>query len=167
MATVTSMSRRRWRSIFALSPRSTLRSRCQWRLSWTSRPYPSRRSRGGSRRWTTARKHRLPTPSLSMASCSSPRSSGSLTKSKKRGRSAHFRPRIIADNHARRAVTAAPVVATVEKGEVVAVGNARRPVMTPDSTVAIAATRQRTASSPGVRVRHSWPKMKTKSPHYF
>jgi hypothetical protein len=41
--TTTSMSTSRWRSIFALPPRSTLRSPCQWRLSWTSRPCPSRR----------------------------------------------------------------------------------------------------------------------------
>jgi hypothetical protein len=55
----------------------------------------------------------------------------------------------------------------VEKGEVVVVGNARQPVMTPASTVVVATTGPRTAASPSVRVRPTWPKLKRKSPHCF
>jgi hypothetical protein len=62
-------------------------------------------------------------------------------------------------------VTAAPAV--VEKGEVVVVGNARRPVMTPASTVVVTATGPGTVGSPGVRERPTWPKLKRKSPHCF
>jgi hypothetical protein len=49
----------------------------------------------------------------------------------------------------------------------VVVGNARRPVMTPASTVVVIATGLRTLGSLGVRVRPTWPKLKRKSPHYF
>jgi hypothetical protein len=113
------------------------------------------------------RKRLLPTPSPSTASCSLPRSSGSLARRRRRSRRAHLRPRISADNCARRAVTVAPATVMVEKGEVVALGNVGRPVTTPASTVVVADTRPRSAGSTGVRVQPTWPKLKSKSPHYF
>jgi hypothetical protein len=79
----------------------------------------------------TTRKRFLPTPSPPTASCYSPRSSGSLARRRRRSRRARFRLRIVTDNNAIRAVTAAPAAVAVEKGVVVVVvGNARRPVAT-------------------------------------
>jgi hypothetical protein len=62
---------------------------------------------------------------------------------------------------------AAPTVVAVERGEVVAVGNAGRPMTTPASTVVVTVTGLGTAGILGVRVRPTWPKLKRKSPHCF
>jgi hypothetical protein len=59
------------------------------------------------------------------------------------------------------------MAAVVEKGEVVAAGNTRRPMTTPASTVVVTATGPRTAVSPGIKVWPTWPKLKRKSPHCF
>jgi hypothetical protein len=48
----------------------------------------------------------------------------------------------------------------MEKGEVVAVGNARQPMTTPVSTVVVVATGPRTAASPSVGERPTWPRLK-------
>jgi hypothetical protein len=50
----------------------------------------------------------------------------------------------------------------VEKGEVVAAGNARRPVVTPVSTVVVATTGPRTVTSPSMGERPTWPKLKSR-----
>jgi hypothetical protein len=76
---------------------------------------------------------------------------------------AHLHPRIVTDNRIIRAVMVVPAV--VEKGEVVAAGNTRRPVMTPASTVVVTTTRPRTAANPSMGERPTWPKMKSRSLH--
>jgi hypothetical protein len=117
--------------------------------------------------WTTVRKWRLPTSSPSTASCSSPRSSGSLARRRKRSRRAHLRPRIVVDNYARRGVTTTPMAGVVQKGEVVVAGNVRWPMTTPASTVVVTASGPRIAASPSVGEQPTWPKLKRKrSLHY-
>jgi hypothetical protein len=49
-----------------------------------------------------------------------------------------------------------------EKGEVIAAGNERQSVTTPASTVVIAATGPRTAASPSIGERPTWPKLKSR-----
>jgi hypothetical protein len=83
-----------------------------------------------------------------------------LARRRRRSRRAYLHPRIVTNNHARRAVMAAPAAEVV-------VGNARQPVITPASTVVITATGPETTGIPSVRVWPTWPKLKRKSPHYF
>jgi hypothetical protein len=71
----------------------------------------------------------------------------------------------VVDNHGgRTSLTAAPMaepaMVEIEKQELVAAGNARRPVMTSATTAAVTATGPGTADSPGVGERPTWPKLR-------